>query len=182
MLKRPHLLFAALVLVAGQSVGAEETVRIEAGMAAPSWTLPGIDGGTVMFPADAAGRPAVFLFWATWCPYCRALMPYLQGIREDYAADGVRVFAINFKEDGDPVAHLRELGFDFLVALEGDPVAGRYGVKYAPGLFVVDGAGQVIYRRKSTHARPGKSIAKFWNAELRERLDAALAAAEAQDK
>ncbi|MCP5091039.1 MAG: redoxin domain-containing protein, partial [Gammaproteobacteria bacterium] len=26
-------------------------------------------------------QPVILLFWATWCPYCKALMPHLQSIR-----------------------------------------------------------------------------------------------------
>ena len=174
----PVIAALAFTGIGAAPVAAQDAVRIEAGLEAPAWTRPGVDGRPVRFPQDSAGKPAVMLFWATWCPYCRALMPYLQAIREEYRAQGVQVFAVNIKEDGDPVAHMRELGFDFVVALEGDPVAASYGVRYTPGLFVIDGSGQVTYRRKPTEAKPGKTIAEIWSGQVRDQLEAALAASE----
>src|SRR3546814_9228256 len=35
----------------------------------------------------SAGRPTVVLFWATWCPYCKALMPHLQSMLDEYGND-----------------------------------------------------------------------------------------------
>ncbi len=29
----------------------------------------------------------IYLFWASWCPYCKALMPHLQSIQVEYGAD-----------------------------------------------------------------------------------------------
>ncbi len=145
------------------------------GDVAPAWTLPGPKGEEVKYPESTGGSPAVLLFWATWCPYCRATMPYLDEIRADYLERGIKIFAINIKEDGDPIAHMRELGFDFVLALDGDPVADAYGVRYTPGLFVVDAHGRILFRRRPTESQAGKTIAEFWAAEVREALDTALA-------
>ena len=89
------------------------------------------------------------MFWATWCPYCRAFMPYLAGIQKDYAAQGVKIVAINAKEDGrgDPKAYMQGLGFAPISVANGDAIAKSYGVEYIPGLLIVDGAGVVAYRR-----------------------------------
>ncbi len=101
-------------------------------------------------------------------------MPYLKQIQDDYAQAGVRVYAINFKDDGDPIEHMKKLGYPFLVLPLGDLVADDYNVWSAPGLIVVDGEGTVAYRRGTTRAPPGTEIAELWDAELRAALDEVL--------
>jgi thiol-disulfide isomerase/thioredoxin len=161
----------ACLLMAAVPAGAE---NIQAGMVAPPFTLETADGSDFAFPQDASGQATILFFWATWCPYCKAVMPYLQRIVEAYADYGVQVLAIDFKDDGDPVATMAELGYEFVVLPLGDLVAEEYGVWSAPGLLVVDGAGTVVYRRGPTHAPPGKAIAEVWDEQVRAALDVAL--------
>lgn len=165
------VLSACLVMAASPAV-AEKVV---AGMPAPAWTLETAEGEELSFPDDMQGEAGILLFWATWCPYCKAVMPYLDKIVDDYAEHRVQVFAIDFKDDGDPVAELAERGHDFVVLPLGDLVADEYGVWSAPGILVVDREGMVVYRRGPTHAPPGKKIAEVWDAEVRAALDRVLA-------
>ncbi len=149
---------------------------IEPGDSAPAWIGSDVQGRSVSFPAVTGGKPAVVVFWATWCPYCKAFMPYLEAIQKNYAADGVQIIAINAKERGigDPKAYLESLGFPLLGILEGDDIAAAYDVQFIPGLMVVDGDGIVSYRRESTELPPGQTLAEYWAAEVREALDLAL--------
>ncbi len=147
---------------------------VDAGMPAPEWTMSDVDGRDITYPADAAGRPSILFFWASWCPYCHALMPFLQAIVEDYAEHGVKVYAINFKDDADPVQYMSEHNYDFVVLPLGDLVADDYGIISSPGLLVVDGGGMVTYRRRTTRAPPGTAIAQVWDQQVREALDRAL--------
>ncbi len=123
--------------------------RVTAQQTVPDWTLESATGTPLNFYAHSAGRPAVLLFWATWCPYCRELMPALETVREEFAAGDVTFYALNIWEDGDPVAYLREQGYGFELLLGADAVAAQYGVKGTPGLLVVDAARRVVYVRKS---------------------------------
>lgn len=115
----------------------------------PDWTLESAAGGAINFTTHSAGRPAVLLFWATWCPYCRELMPALDAVRAEFAADEVTFYALNIWEEGDPVAYVREHGFGFELLLRADAVAAEYGVKGTPALLIVDAARRVVYVRKS---------------------------------
>ena len=130
-----------------------------------AWHGKGANGETIDFQPQALRRPAVLLFWATWCPYCKALMPYLQHVYDAAGKDKLDVYAIDFKdEDGDPIAELRERKQTFTLVRDGDPIAALYGVKGTPGLFLVDVKGDIVYKRISGDAPEKVEVA------LREKL------------
>src|SRR5476649_2045658 len=101
---------------------------------APAWDGKGADGKAIHFDPAHLQRPALLLFWATWCPYCEALMPYLQKVYDTAGKDKLDVYAIDIKDDGDPVATLRARKLSFTLVREGDAIADQYGVKGTPGL------------------------------------------------
>jgi thiol-disulfide isomerase/thioredoxin len=149
---------------------------VEQGDRAPAWHAVDFAGRAVDFPAVGGGKPVVVVFWATWCPYCRAFMPYLKGIEADYTAQGVKIVVINAKEDGrgDPKAYVQGLGFAPIAVANGDAIAESYGIQYIPGLLIVDGAGMVAYRRPWTDLPAGTPVAKLWDGQVRTALDRLL--------
>ena len=161
--------FAGLALAGASSA-------VEKGDAAPAWRATDFDGGAVDFPAVAAGKPTVVVFWATWCPYCKAFMPYLKNIQADYAAYGVKIVAIDAKEDGqgDPRAYVRALGFKPVAVANGDAIADDYGIKYIPGVLIVDGKGVVAWRRPWTDLPAGRQVAELWDKQVRGALNELL--------
>jgi len=164
----------ARIAVCWLALGAIGTAAaVEQGEVAPPWRATDVAGRVVDFPAVTGGKPAVVVFWATWCGYCKAFMPYLKGIQADYAAHGVEIVAINAKEDGsgDPRAYLRGLGFAPIAIADGNEIAAAYGVQYIPGLFIVDGKGTVAYRRPWTDLPAGKTVAELWDDQVRAALD-----------
>jgi thiol-disulfide isomerase/thioredoxin len=150
---------------------------VDQGDVAPPWQARDFAGQPVSFPAVAQGKPAVVVFWATWCPYCKAFMPYLKNIQADYARHGVKVVVINAKEDGrgDPAAYVQGLGFTPIAIAEGDEIAKAYGIQYIPGLLIVDGKGAVAYRRPWTDLPAGRTVAELWDQQVRGALDALIA-------
>ena len=163
------LIFATL-LWAGAASGVEQ------GDPAPEWSAADFSGRLVQFPDTSADKPVVVLFWATWCPYCKALMPYLERIQEDYAQAGVNVIGINTKERGrgDPGAYVESLGFPMIAIPDGDSIAEAYDVQFIPGLFVIDGNGIVAYRRGWTDLPAGSTVAELWDQQVRGALDRLL--------
>jgi thiol-disulfide isomerase/thioredoxin len=147
---------------------------VEQGDMAPPWHARDFAGHAVDFPAVTQGKPTIVVFWATWCPYCKAFMPYLKNIEADYAKQGVKVVVINAKEDGrgDPRAYVQSLGFAPIAVANGDEIAKAYGIQYIPGLLIVDGKGKVAYRRPWTDLPAGKTVAELWDGQVRTALDA----------
>ena len=147
---------------------------VSAGDRAPSWQGTDIaTGATVEFPGVLEGKPAVLVFWATWCPYCKAFMPYVRDIQSEYEKYGVKIVSFNTLERGigDPKAYVKSLDFPFVAIADADSIAEAYSVKYIPGLLISDGNGQIVYRRKSTDLPAGKTVSEQWADEVRQVLD-----------
>ncbi len=115
---------------------------------APDFELDSSDGRNVSFHTDNAGRPAVLLFWASWCPYCRALFPHLEAVRKAFADRAVDFYALNVWEDGDPEAYFAQHGYGMTLLPAADLVAEDYGVQGTPAVYVTDGAQRILYTRR----------------------------------
>ncbi len=144
---------------------------------APAFELPDADGNPVAI-GGMRKKPAILFFWATWCPFCKQMMPHLQSAVDQY---GVDVLALNIREDGDPQAVLDEYGYTFRLIPGADSVAPRYNVRGTPAIFVVDTDGYVVFdlslvqvsksipddlKRWQRAAR----LAPYWAAEMRKAL------------
>jgi thiol-disulfide isomerase/thioredoxin len=152
----------------------------------PAFELADSDGQSLRYPEDLDG-PTIVLFWASWCPYCKALMPHLQSIVDEY--DGaIEVLALNFRDDEDPMEYISDRGFDFQVFPQSDLVAELWGVKGTPGLFLTDGTGRVVFSnfaikendypadaservKEMKHYQKAARKAPFWAARLRLAID-----------
>ena len=62
---------------------------------APQFKLTDINGRTVRL-SDYRGKVVLINFWATWCPPCRAEMPYLVQLQRDYAKQGLQIIGITY--------------------------------------------------------------------------------------
>ena len=140
---RTRMFALLLCLIAGPALAQDRAI---------AWQGKGADGVLIHFDPQHLQRPALLLFWATWCPYCRALMPYLQHVYDAAGKDKLDVYAIDIKDDGDPVAELHERGQTFTLVRDGDAIADQYGVKGTPGLFLVDVKGEIVYKRSGSDA------------------------------
>ncbi len=127
---RIHLL-VILLLAAPAMATADEPAP------APDWVLTSADSREVRLSEAVEERPVILFFWATWCPFCKALMPHLQSIELEYG-DRVEILALHFRDDNDPTAFIRERGYAFTVLPDAGPVAELYGVHGTPGVIVVD--------------------------------------------
>ncbi len=167
-------LAATLFLLAG-TAGAEPI---------GDWTLKDVDGRDVTISKAAAQKTQILFFWATWCPYCKALMPHLQSIVDEYGRKDVEILAITIKEDGKPAAVLEQQGYQFRLLPDGDAIAERYGITGTPGVLILDKNASVIFdlrdatspREREIHknmsdAEKAGRRAPYWAARIRRALD-----------
>lgn len=179
---RARIFCVTLVLsFVGETVGADPLI-------APDWTRQSLGGDTITLSDVAAEQPVILLFWATWCPYCKALMPHIQSAKLEYG-DRIRVLAVHFRDDkGDPGAFIENAGYDFTVIPDGNDLAKLNGVWTTPGLLVLDRARRVRFDLYAlpeqelptgdagiSHPRRAAFRAPYWAAELRKAIDEVLA-------
>lgn len=159
---------------------ADQLKQGETAKSAPAWELVDANGDSVQFGGPRE-RPVILLFWATWCPYCKQLMPHLQSIVDEYGG-GIEVLALNVFEDADSSAFLDEYGYEFRLVPSADAVAPAYGVKGTPGLFLVDRQGRIRYDLAQVELdkeipsdvkrwQKAARLAPLWAAELRKAID-----------
>lgn len=101
--------------------------------------------GKILAAAQLAGKPAAYLFWATWCPICRSELPGYQRLHDAYAAKGLRVIAVSL-DDADSVARnfLKAHGFTLPATMRSDELRQAFGpITGTPTLFLIDRQGRL---------------------------------------
>jgi len=118
----------------------------QVGSPAPNFQLPRMDGATVSL-ADLRGKPAVIVFWASWCSSCKEEAPRINALAAEYGGKGVRVLGINVKDSLAGVeGGVKEFGIRYPVARDSDAsVARAYNVRGTPTIVFLDREGVVRY-------------------------------------
>lgn len=97
--------------------------------------------------SDLHGRVVLLNFWATWCPPCRAEMPSMHALYQEYREQGFEILAISSDVEGkETVAPFVErLGLTFPMLLDPRNVVGtQLGVRGIPTSYVLDKQGRMV--------------------------------------
>ncbi len=124
-------------IIEGEGIVAPERNAIAPRFSNPSLTT---DNFQLM---DLRGQVVILNFWATWCGPCRAEMPILQTLHEEYANQNVRIVAVNIGESRPIVEQwVNEMGltFDIILDEQGDVVAS-YQLRGEPSTFIISPEG-----------------------------------------
>ena len=141
-------LFEAMILIAiVVAVTMWQNRGLPEGMAPP---LAGVrtDGSAVKVGAGntaASGQAAqLVVFWATWCPVCRAEEGNISSVAEDWPVISV---AMQSGEMAEVAKYLkeREISLPALVDPDGS-IAAEWRVRGVPAHFILDPAGNIRFR------------------------------------
>ena len=121
---------------------------LKAGAQAPEFSLQDIQGKSYKL-SDFLGRKVVLVFWASWCPDCRAEVPELKALQASANPEKVAFVSVSF--DRTLEALRTYVNENYLPGVQlFDPagkkesrVAADYGVKWIPSLYLIDETGKV---------------------------------------
>ena len=119
---------------------------LNAGVLAPDFTLPTVQGGQVSLRQALAKGPVVLVFFKVSCPVCQYAAPFLERVFHANRAANVTVLGISQDEARDTKDFMREYGVTFPVALD-DPakyaVSNAYGLTNVPTILYVAPGGEI---------------------------------------
>ncbi len=122
--------------------GSELAPAPEIGHLAPDFTLVDLKGNEVAL-SDFRGKTVFINFWATWCPPCRAEMPEIEAVHQEYKDKGVVVIGVDISEPESTVRqYIQQGGFSWTIVLDGTgEVARDYQIAAIPTSFFLDSEG-----------------------------------------
>lgn len=155
MQKNQRIILYILILIAGASwiaLSADgagtstNTSAPQAGFSAPDFTLQTLNGESYTL-SELRGQAVLVNLWATWCPPCRAEMPAIEKIYQEYKDQGFIVLAIDMTYQDDSFAVVpftQKYGLTFPILLEetGD-VASAYQLRSLPSSYFINRAGVI---------------------------------------
>ncbi len=124
------------------------TELLKPGTPAPDFTLTDINGNSVSL-RDFRGRQVVLVFWASWCPDCRAEVPDLEYMQTKADPRKVAFVAVSFDRTKEAwEKYVEEHKMSGVQLFETAPrkesvVNEAYHVKWIPSLYLIDEKGNV---------------------------------------
>lgn len=149
------LAFALSICLCAASVTAQES-EAENSDLAPDWVVSTADGLKISLTDSVQNdNKVVMVFWATWCRYCRELMPRLDTLHQQINAKApsdnrpqVTFVAFNIWEDGNPQHYMSSKAMSLPLILRAEDIAKKYQVRGTPAVFVVGQNRRILYRRQ----------------------------------
>ena len=114
---------------------------------APTLNLTDLDGNPVS-SADWRGRVVLLNFWATWCGPCRAEIPDLIRLQEQYAD---QFLVVGLSTDVDPPNKVKafadEMNINYPVVMAPPEIEARFGGVFGlPTSFLLDTEGRIVQK------------------------------------
>ncbi len=124
------------------------------GKAAPDFRLKDLDGHEIALK-ELRGKAVFMNFWATWCEPCRAEMPQIQALHDQFKDKGLVVIGINYSEPAETAKkYFTEGKFTIGNLLDASSeVYEKYGGEGIPKVVLIDKDGIVRYFQQGYSSR-----------------------------
>ncbi len=115
---------------------------------APEWRLKDLAGAEVTL-SQFKGKVVIVDFWATWCPPCRAEMPFYVNLYKKLADRGLVIVGISLDAQGPGVVRkfVESMGITYPIVMGDEEVTAAYKVELMPTTFVVDREGRIRHSK-----------------------------------
>ncbi|HCU56967.1 MAG TPA: hypothetical protein DF984_01845 [Anaerolineaceae bacterium] len=128
-------------------MAADQPTAAHPGFAAPEFTLETPEGSLVSL-SDYEGRPVLVFLWASWCSVCKATLPGLQTVYEDFAPQGFEILAVNMTTQdtlSSAISYFQSQGYTFPMLIDADgQVAKEYQMHALPTSILIGPDGVVL--------------------------------------
>jgi thiol-disulfide isomerase/thioredoxin len=126
--------------------GAAPIQAPQVGFAAPDINLRNAQDEAVQL-SDFRGQPVIINLWASWCGPCRAEMPAIQRVSEEYADQGLVILAVNATNQdsqANAMAFVAEHRLTFPILFDIDGLVSQvYRLQALPSTYFVDQFGVI---------------------------------------
>ncbi len=137
---------------AATSAAADRRIGVEVGLYPPPFTLPDLDGNDVTL-AEFEGKVVMLDMWATWCGPCRAEIPFLVSLYEEYRDQGLVVVGVGLDKGGArvlrPFAETNRMSYPVLVGNQS--VQSQFKVLSIPTTFIIGRDGRIVSKHVGFH-------------------------------
>ena len=132
-------------------------------------TLPSLNLEYLTAAPEYAGKPMILEFWATWCPPCRAEMPFMHAAWVKFKAKPFDILSLSFDRKVEHIAPYRAQAATPMpwkhAFIEGgfqNPLSEAYGVKGIPKPLLIGPDGSIVASGGDLRgARLERTLAKF---------------------
>lgn len=109
------------------------------GDAAPDFELVDLEGNAHRL-SEYKGQGVLLNFWGTWCPPCKAEMPYMENQYKEFEEKGVQILAVNIKQSNYTVETFRDqYGLTFPIVIDkNESVRRAYDVLPLPTTILIN--------------------------------------------
>ena len=121
--------------------------RAPAQSSAPEFKLKDISGNEVSLNSYKGKGAVLLLFWATWCPYCRAELKDLDAKAKNLEKEGLKILAVEVGESEKIVSfYVSKHSLGLTVLLDKDmAVTNAYGIIGVPFYVLIDKEGLIRF-------------------------------------
>ncbi len=131
----------------GATASLEGSVKGVRSQSAPDFQLVDLRTGKKVQLSDFRGKAVVLNFWATWCPPCKAEIPWFVSYQNQYGPQGLQVIGVTMDDAGKDVIlkFASDLHMNYPVLQGTNEVADEYGgVEGLPTTFYIGREGKMV--------------------------------------
>jgi peroxiredoxin len=130
----------------GSRSGGKKMAALEAGVQAPQFELPVLQGPGFSLQNALKKGPVLAVFFKISCPVCQYALPYFERIYKSYGGGKVSIVAISQNDKEETNQFVKRYGVTFPVLLDDTtkfPVSNAYGLTNVPTAFWIAEDGEI---------------------------------------
>ena len=121
--------------------------------------------GAILSLSDFRGEVLFVNFWATWCPPCRAEMPSIQKLYDEYR-DKVKFLMITGEEKEPVHRYIEKYNYNFPVLFQRTSLPPSFSVSAIPHTFIISRDGRILLSKTGAAKWDSKEFKDFLDRQV----------------